>query len=75
VLVKYAVDREARAAFHAAKMPLTCDSGKSAPLFLINPVAIGVAAATAAAFCTSIALCIVRAPVSNTPGSKLWKGD
>ena len=41
--------RDARAAFHAASKPLICASGKSAPLFLINPVAIGVAAATLAA--------------------------
>ena len=49
VLVKYAVDRDARAAFHAAKRPLTCASGKSAPLFFSTVVAIGVAALTDAA--------------------------
>ena len=59
-----------RAAFHADNKPLICCSGKSAPLFLITVVAIGVAAAIAAAFCTSIAALIVSAPVFNTPGNK-----
>ena len=50
VLVKYAVLRFCRAAFQDANKPWICASGRSAPVFFKIVVAIGVAAATAAAF-------------------------
>ena len=62
--------RFCRADFQEANKPCTCASGRSAPLFLRKPVAIGVAAATAAAFCISKADWIVRAPVESTAGNK-----
>ena len=53
--------------FQAANNPDICDSGKSAPVFLMYPVGIGVAALTAAAFSKSKEAWIVRAPDCKTP--------